>query len=246
MDNIIERNKTLQKNKHTNELLKSHQSDARHKKNLIEERKRLEEKAEKSEEKIFHKYMTFYFFRKGREKQMKIKSFQANTKFMEKAEKLEEIERKKDLKTKELAKKFYEIEKRKQEILKHKNDDIKKFNKKRKEYFKNCMERRKNQLKELDDIRLDILDYQTCVLNRNIDKTKLINLKRIQSREKTINDQLNFQKNIIPFFKKLEVIKSECVMRKSVNNRRKIYVEKKRREAELRKKEEEEKLLKSL
>ena len=101
-------------------------------------------------------------------------------------------------------------------------------------------------MKELDDIRLDILDYQTCVLNRNIDKTKLINLKRIQSREKTINDQLNFQKNIIPFFKKLEVIKSECVMTKSVNNRRKIYVEKKRREAELRKKEEEEKLLKSL
>ena len=246
MDNIIERNKTLQKNKHTNELLKSLKSVARHNKNMIEERKRLDEKAEKNEEKIFHKYMTFYFFRKGREKKLKIKSSQTNSKFMEKAEKLEEIERKKDLKTKELAKKFYEIEKRKQEILKHKNDDIKKFNKKRKEYYMNCMERRQNQLKDLDDIRLDILDYQTCVLKRNIDKTRIINLKRIQSRERTLNDQLNFQKNIIPFFKKLEVTKSECVMRKSVNNRRKIYVEKKRREAELRKKEEEEKLLKSL
>lgn len=245
MDNIIERNKTLQKNKHTNELLKSHQSVTRHNKNMVEERKRLDERAEKNEEKIFQKYMTFYFFRKGREKQMKIKSSQTNFKFMEKAEKLEEIERKKDLKTKELAKKFVDIEKRKQEILKHKNDDIKKFNKKRKEYCMNCMERRKNQMKELDDIRLDILDYQTCVLNRNIDKTRLINLKRIQSRERTLNDQLNFQKNIVPFYKKLEVIKSECVMRKSVDNRRKIYVEKKRREAELRKKEEEEKLLKS-
>lgn len=245
MDNIIERNKTLQKNKHTNELLKSHQSVTRHNKNMVEERKRLDERAEKNEEKIFQKYMTFYFFRKGREKQMKIKSSQTNSKFMEKAEKLEEIERKKDLKTKELAKKFVDIEKRKQEILKHKNDDIKKFNKKRKEYCMNCMERRKNQMKELDDIRLDILDYQTCVLNRNIDKTRLINLKRIQSRERTLNDQLNFQKNIVPFYKKLEVIKSECVMRKSVDNRRKIYVEKKRREAELRKKEEEEKLLKS-
>lgn len=245
MDNIIERNKTLQKNKHTNELLKSHQSVTRHNKNMVEERKRLDERAEKNEEKIFQKYMTFYFFRKGREKQMKIKSSQANSKFMEKAEKLEEIERKKDLKTKELAKKFVDIEKRKKEILKHKNDDIKKFNKKRKEYCMNCMERRKNQMKELDDIRLDILDYQTCVLNRNIDKTRLINLKRIQSRERTLNDQLNFQKNLVPFYKKLEVIKSECVMRKSVDNRRKIYVEKKRREAELRKKEEEEKLLKS-
>ena len=245
MDNIIERNKTLQKNKHTNELLKSLKSVARHNKNMIEERKRLDEKAEKNEEKIFQKYMTFYFFRKGREKKLKIKSSQTNSKFMEKAEKLEEIERKKDLKTKELAKKFDDIEKRKQEILKHKNDDIKKFNKKRKEYYMNCMERRQNQLKDLDDIRLDILDYQTCVLKRNIDKTRIINLKRIQSREKTLNDQLNFQKNIIPFYKKLEVIKTESVMRKSVENRRKIYTEKKRREAELRKKEEEDKLLKS-
>ena len=245
MDNIIERNKTLQKNKHTNELLKSLKSVARHNKNMIEERKRLDEKAEKNEEKIFQKYMTFYFFRKGREKKLKIKSSQTNSKFMEKAEKLEEIERKKDLKTKELSKKFEDIEKRKQEILKHKNDDIKKFNKKRKEYYMNCMERRQNQLKDLDDIRLDILDYQTCVLKRNIDKTRIINLKRIQSRERTLNDQLNFQKNIIPFYKKLEVIKTESVMRKSVENRRKIYAEKKRREAELRKKEEEDKLLKS-
>lgn len=245
MENIIERNKSLQKSRHSNDLLKSHQSVTRHNKNMIEEQKRLDEKAEKNEEKIFQKYMTFYFFRKGREKEMKVKCSQTNSKFIEKAEKLEEIERKKDLKTKELAQKFRDIEKRKQEILKHKNDDIKKFNKKRKEYFMNCMERRKNQLKELDDIRLDILDYQTCVLNRNLDKTRLINLKRIQSRERTLNDQLNFQKNIIPFYKKLEIIKSECVMRKSVDNRRKIYAEKKRREAELRKKEEEDILLKS-
>ena len=243
MDNLIERNKNIQKKRHLDDLYHSQQSELRHSKNVMEENKRLNQKALRNEEKIFKKYMTFYFYRKGREKQLKLKNTQTYHKFDEKAEKLEEMEKKYEMKTKEFVQKLNDIEKRKREILKHKNDKIKMFNKKRHEYYSSCVDKRKNMLKELSDIRADILDYQTCVLQRNTDKIKLVNLKKMQSNEKTLNDQLNFEKNLKPFYKKLEIIKSDCVMRKSVDDRRKIYILKKKKEAELKKEEEEKKLL---
>jgi hypothetical protein len=45
------------------------------------------------------------------------------------------------------------------------------------------------------------------------------------------------------YYKKLEIIKSENVMRLSLDNRRKIFQKLKRKEAEKKKKEEEDKLL---
>ena len=243
MDSFIERSSNIMKKRHLNDLLNSRQSELRHNKNVLKEKKRLREKSLKNDEKIFRRYMTFYFYRKGREKKLKLKNSQTHNKFNQKAEKLEEMEKKNEIKTKEFVKKLNDIEKRKKEILKHKNDKIKEFNKKRKSYYTSCLKKRKLMLKELSDIREDILDYQTCVLQRNMDKIKLINLKRKQSTEKTLNNQLNFEKNLKPFYKKLEIIKSQCVLRKSFDDRRKIYLSKKKRDAEQRKKEEEEKLL---
>ena len=71
----------------------------------------------------------------------------------------------------------------------------------------------------------------------------VINVRRNQSNEKTLNDQINFKKNLGPFFKKLETIKSESVMKKSLADRRKIYLQNKKQKAEIKKQEEEERLI---
>ena len=54
---------------------------------------------------------------------------------------------------------------------------------------------------------------------------------------------MNFEKNVKNFYKKLEYIKSENVLRLSVDDRRKIFTKLKKKVAEKKKKEEEEKLL---
>ena len=98
-------------------------------------------------------------------------------------------------------------------------------------------------IRDISDNRYDILDYQNIVLKRNENKDSIINLKRMQINEKTINDQMNFEKNVKNFYKKLDLIKSENVMLMSLENRRKIFQKLKKKEAEKKKKEEEDKLL---
>ena len=243
MEHLIERNKNYWKTKHSNDLIRLQKSSDRHNKNIFDEQKRLEEKALKNDEKIFRKYMTLYYFRKSKEKEQKLRKSQNQQKLLEKSEKLEEIDKKEHLKTKEIIKKLDTIERKKNEILKLKAEDLLKFKKKRDEYNNICKAKKQHMLKELSDIRLDILDYQSCLLQRDKEKVKLANLRRNQSTERTLNDQMNLKKNIGPFFKKLEIIKSESVMRKSVEDRKKIYLQNKKEEAEKRKREEEERLI---
>ena len=233
MDNIIERHNTYQHKKKIDGITKLEHSENRHKKNMLNEQKKLEEKGFQNKEKIFKTYMNFFFSRKSREKVLKSKYTANDHKLQSKAEKIEELERAEEKKTQELIKKLGSIEKRKKEILKHKNDQIKSFNKKRKQYIVAAKIKKQNILKDISDNRLDIIDYQNS----------LISLKKLQINEKTINDQMNFEKNIKNFYKKLEIIKSENVMRLSLENRRKIFLKLKKKEADKKKKEEEEKLL---
>ena len=127
--------------------------------------------------------------------------------------------------------------------MKHKNDKIIEFNKRRKEYIDAAKIKKEDIINDISDNRLDILDYQNAVLKRNENKESIINLKRMQINEKTINDQMNFEKNVKNFYKKLDLIKSENVMLMSLENRRKIFQKLKKKEAEKKKKEEEDKLL---
>ncbi len=217
MDNLIERNKSYKTIKHSQDLLKLYKSTERHNKNLFEEQKKLEEKA--------------------------LKNSKSQNKLIEKAEKIEEIEKKEKLKTKELIRKLSNMEKRKEEILKHKNDDLIIFNKKRKSYINTCKIKKENIQKEFSNIRLDILDYQTSLLERHMEKEKVINLKKTLSAERTLNDQINLKKNMKPFLRKLETIKSENIMKKSVDNRKKMFWKKKKEDAERKKREEEDNLI---
>ena len=210
---------------------------------MINEQKKLEERESKNKEKIFQTYKNFYFSRKNHEKELKLKYTKNDHHLQIKAEKIEELERSEEKKTYDLKKKLDKIEKRKKDILKHKNDQIISFNERRKELIKAAKVRKENMIKDISENRFDILDYQNILLKRMENKDILNNLKKIQINEKTVNNQMNFEKNLKTFYKKLEVIKSENVMRLSLENRRKIFLKLKKKEAEKKKKEEEEKLL---
>ena len=243
MDNIKERHKTYQQKKQIDDINRINRSEIRHKKNMLNEQKKLEDKEFQNKEKIFKNYMNFFFSRKGREKKLKLKNHE-NERFLQiKAEKIEELERNEEKKTNDLLKKLNGIESRKKEILKHKNDLVISFNKKRNKYMSAAKVKRKDILKDIYDSKFDILDYQNELLKRSAEKNNIISLKKAQVNEKTINDQLNFEKNMKTFNKKLEIIKAENVMRLSVDNRRKIFMKLKKKEAEKKKKEEEDKLL---
>lgn len=243
MDNIIERHKNYEQKRHFNGLMRLEHSESRHMKNMINEQKKIEEKELKNKEKIFQTYMNFYFSRKSREKELKKKYSENDNKMQIKAGIIEELEKEEEKKTHDLLKKLNRIEKKKKEILMHKNDQIKSFNQKRKEYIKAANIKKQNLLKNTEENRFDILDYQNILLKRMENKDVLANLKKIQSNEKTINDQMNFEKNLKIFYKKLENIKSGNIMRMSLENRRKIFIRLKKKEAEKKKKEEEDKLL---
>ena len=243
MDNIKERHKTYQQKKQIDDINRINRSEIRHKKNMLNEQKKLEDKEFQNKEKIFKTYRNFFFSRKGREKKLKLKNHE-NERFLQiKAEKIEELERNEEKKTNDLLKKLNGIESRKKEILKHKNDLVISFNKKRNKYMSAAKVKRKDILKDIYDSKFDILDYQNELLKRSAEKNNIISLKKAQVNEKTINDQLNFEKNMKTFNKKLEIIKAENVMRLSVDNRRKIFMKLKKKEAEKKKKEEEDKLL---
>ena len=114
---------------------------------------------------------------------------------------------------------------------------------KRKRYINTCRENKKNLLKILDDDKDDILEYQAIVLSRKDQMDKKYKLKKDNFTERTIYNQLTFEKNLKPFYKKLDEIKSESIIKKSLDQRRKIYRGIKRAEAEAKRKEEEERLL---
>ena len=243
MDNLIDRHNSYEQKRRFDGLSRIERSENRHKKNMINEQKKLEEKEAQNKEKIFRTYMNFFFSRKNREKELKLKYKKNDNMLQTKAEKIEEMERDEEKKTNELIKKLKNIEKRKKEILKHKNDQIVSFNKKRKQFIDAAKEKKLNIIKDISENRFDVLDYQNIVLKRTENNDTLNNLKKSVVIEKTINDQMNFEKNLKIFYKKLEILKSENINRLSIEDRRKIFLRVKKKEAEKKKKEEEDKLL---
>ena len=243
MDTLIERHKNYEQKRHFDGVMRLEKSESRHMKNMLNEQQKLEEKEEKNKEKIFKTYMNFFFSRKKREKELKKKYSENDHKLQVKASLLEELEREEEKKTNDLIKKLNGIEIRKKDILKHKNDQILSFKKKRKQLFKAASIKKQNLVKEMEENRFDVLDYQNIVLKRMENKDSLNILKREQYNEKTVNNQMNFEKNLKIYYKKLEDIKSENVMKMSLENRRKLFLKLKKKEAEKKKKEEEDKLL---
>ena len=243
MESLKERNENILKKKHELELNKIQESEIRHNKNVLNEKEKCDKKANDNQEKLMKKYVTFYWNRRNREEQKKNKYLHFNEKYDEKLTRLEEIERNTEKKRRNLIKKLQLIENNQNQIKerdKQKYDHIKE---KRAKYILTCQENKRNMQKELFEEKDDILEYQSIVLSRKEQMDKKNKLKKENFTEKTIYNQLTFEKNLKPFYKKLDEIKSDSIIKKSLDQRKKIYRGIKRAEAEAKRKEEEERLL---
>ena len=206
----------------------------------VEEQKRKRNENKKTKEKELKIYMTLNHYKKNRAKEIENRKSNELNKIIEKNSKLEEMEKQEKLKARELILKLDTVEKKTNQMISLKNDTIKKFNEKRKQYINSCKQNRKRMLKSLSDERFFIMDYQSYFNSKGMEKIKKAKNLKEQSTERTLKNQINFIKNIRPFLKKLELIKSASILKLSTEKRKKIYKQKKRIEEEKRKREEEE------
>ena len=141
-------------------------------------------------------------------------------------------------------KKLAGIEKKRKENEKERNEKIEKDQKRRKEYLDKCKKNKEEIEAENDEFRQFILAEQNEILKKGVNKDSLSDLKRINAGEKIVLNQLTLENNLPAFRKKMDMIKSSSVLKKSPEERLNMYKEKKREEAERKKKELEDKMQK--
>jgi hypothetical protein len=243
VETLIQRNEENKKRKHESEMNKIQESEIRHNRNVMNEKEKIQKKKSENHEKLMRKYVTFYWSRKSREEQKKDKFLHFNEKYEEKFGRLEQIEKNTERKRKNLIKKLQIIETNQNQLKERDRQKFESLRNKRDKYINTCRENKKCLLKLIDTEKDDILEYQAFALSRKDQMDKKNKLKKENFTEKTIYNQLTFEKNLKPFYKKLDEIKSESIIKKSLEQRRKIYRGIKRAEAEAKRKEEEERLL---
>ena len=141
-------------------------------------------------------------------------------------------------------KKLAGLEKKRKENEKERSERIEKEKRRRKEYFDKCIKNKEELGNENDEYRQMILADQNEILKRGVNKDSLSDLKRINAGEKIVLNQLTLENNLPAFRKKMDMIKSSSVLKKSPEERLTMYKEKKREEAERKKKELEDKMQK--
>ena len=130
---------------------------------------------------------------------------------------------------------------RKEKYEKSKTKRIEDSKIKRELRFKSCAEKRNEFLLEESERRKDILDYHSDILFRSLSRDNLFLMKRNHAHEKTSREQIVLEHNLMSFNRQMNILKSQSIYKKSLEERIKIFKELKRKEAE-KKKEMEEKM----
>jgi hypothetical protein len=221
---------------------KNLETEKRHENNVIKLNIENEKLAKETEEKEFKKYIAFYWLRKAQEKALRQKTKEKNTKLKEKTERIEELEKENEKKSKELLAKIRKREALKQKFEKEKEERLKEEMRQREEKMRRCNTQKIELMKEQNERRLDILDYQYELIIRGKKRDNMNELKRINASERTVINQMTLEKNLSDFYKRMNLLKNQSIYKKSPEERYKIYKNLKREEAERKKKELEEKL----
>ena len=135
-------------------------------------------------------------------------------------------------------KKMIKMDKKREEYMKLKEEKILEDKIKRDEKSKNVQIKLNEMEKEEFERRKDVLAYQTELMNRSMK----MNIRRMNSTENTITNQIAIQRNLNTFYRKLNLLKSQSVTKKTQEEKMKIFRELKRQEAERKKKEKEDEM----
>ena len=139
-------------------------------------------------------------------------------------------------------KKMIKMDKKREEYMKLKEEKILEDKIKREEKTKKVSIKLNEMEKEESERRKDVLAYQTELMNRSMKMNHLNHLKRMNTTENTITNQIAIYKNLSTFYRKLNLLKSQSVTKKTQEEKMKIFRELKRQEAERKKKEKEDEM----
>ena len=221
---------------------KNLETEKRHENNVVKLNIEKEKLAKETEEKEFKKYISFYFLRRAQENALKQKNKEKKTKMREKNERIEELERLNKERENALLKKIMKREVIKEKYDKQKKEKFLMEQTKREEKMKKCKTQKGEIMKEQNERRLDILDYQLELLKRVNKRDKSNELKRISAGERRVLGQMTMEKNLSDFYRRMNLLKDQSIYKKTEEERYKMYKNLKREEAERKKKELEEKL----
>ena len=160
----------------------------------------------------------------------------------EKNERIEELERLNKERENALLKKIMKREVIKEKYDKQKKEKFLMEQTKREEKMKKCKTQKGEIMKEQNERRLDILDYQLELLKRVNKRDKSNELKRISAGERRVLGQMTMEKNLSDFYRRMNLLKDQSIYKKTEEERYKMYKNLKREEAERKKKELEEKM----
>lgn len=160
---------------------------------------------------------------------------------IEKAERLVELEKQNEKKRNDILNKIKTMDSKKEIFEKNKYEKILENKKLREQRFASCLKNRKEMLVEENERRKDILFYQSIMLGRSLSRDNIFRKKRFNASEKTVNEQMTLEKNLTLFNRKMNMLKSQSIFKKTMEERYKMFKELKKKEAE-RKKELEEKM----
>ena len=160
----------------------------------------------------------------------------------EKAERLIQLEKINEKKRDNILKKIKNMNIRKEIFDRTKYEKILESKKLRQKRFSSCLRNRKNMDIEESERRKDILFYQSVMLGRSQSRDNIFNMKKRIANEKALNEQMTLEKNLTLFNKKMNILKSQSIFKKTPQERLQIFKDLKKKETEKRKKELEEKL----
>ena len=218
------------------------ETEKRHENNVIKLNIEREKLAKETEEKEFKKYISFYFLRRAQENALKQKKKEKRTKMKEKNDRMEELERLNKERENNLIKKMMKKEAIKEKYDKQRKEKFSMDKEKREEKMKKCRTQKIEIMRELNERRLDIIDFQLDLLKRGKKKDKSNELKRINAGERRVISQMTMEKNLTDFYKRMNALKDQSIYKKTEEERYKMYKTLKREAAERKKKELEEKL----
>ena len=173
--------------------------------------------------------------RRAQENALKQKNKEKKTKMREKNERIEELERLNKERENALLKKIMKREVIKEKYDKQKKEKFLMEQTKREEKMKKCKTQKGEIMKEQNERRLDILDYQLELLKRVNKRDKSNELKRISAGERRVLGQMTMEKNLSDFYRRMNLLKDQSIYKKTEEERYKMYKNLKREEAERKK-----------
>lgn len=163
-------------------------------------------------------------------------------KLIEKKEKLKELEKQYDKERHAIMEKLEKMQSKKKESDKVKEEKYKKIKNIREKYYAKTLVNKSLLAKEQEEKRDNILNEEGIKLERAFDKENKNDSMRLSFRVRTISSQKDSEDEMRIYLRLRNNLQNESMIKRTDEQRRKIYLDKLRKEAEERRIKREEKL----